>query len=114
MKLSKHYLRGKEHRDALESQLEDSTLWLHCVQQHNSTKTEFEINLVKRHLTAFRRHVHEGVLIMMSKSEHHLNRKNEFNGSNMLRILIETNGIIRDDKKKKQKKKWPASSKKIR
>ena len=77
------YLRGKEHKDALESQSEDSTLWLHCIQQHDSTMAEFEINLIKRHLTDFKRQVHEGVLIMLSKSEHPMNRQYEFNGSNM-------------------------------
>ena len=53
--------RAMEHQRNLKNRKEDSTLWLHCEEAHNSLEVGFTIALVRKHKTPLTRQTHEMV-----------------------------------------------------
>ena len=83
------YLRGKEHQAALQSMDEESTLWQHCLEHHGGLIQSFRMFLIRKHRTPLARQIHEAVKIAHCKANLILNRKGEWNGSQLPRLAIE-------------------------
>lgn len=88
------FCRRHEHKEALDKKSEDSALWEHQVKHHDTIDAQFRVEIVGRHLTAFNRQVSEGVLISNDPCTYPMNRKYEYNGSRMPRLLTVVNGHI--------------------
>ena len=88
------YLHTKEHKSQLLKKVDDSPLYEQCRERHIGEIQEFKVDLISRHETVFSRQIMEGVLISNNPSAHKMNRRNEYNGSLIPTILVQTNGNI--------------------
>ena len=57
------FLRGLEHKKALDSEDKDSVLWEHCQLHHEGIHQQFHMSMLRKHKSAFKRQVSEGVMI---------------------------------------------------
>ena len=80
--------------------MEDNPLWQHCKEHHEEEIQDFETKVIRTHRTTFNRQVTESVLIQTDQCTYPMNRKNEYNGSRIPKILIEGNGKIIGEKGK--------------
>ena len=69
------YDRGSEHLYALEAGDPNSVLVQHMEEVHQGANPDFTMKLVKTHVSALYRQVHEGVLIDLFKGDFPLNRR---------------------------------------
>ena len=83
------YERGGEHLRDYEKEELDSHMFKHAVLEHgtDSTKPNFEMKVVKAHLTALTRQVHEAVLIQRRRGKI-LNSKSEYNRCQLPRLSV--------------------------
>ena len=88
------YYRALEHQKANLKMKEDSPMWTHRLERHNGEESEFKIELIKTHKSAFNRQISEGVWIEQNKSKFPMNRKGEFNGHRIPKLATEVNGYI--------------------
>ena len=81
------YIRGKKHKQDLEKQDQDSALWKHCVNKHNSEEVVFKMSVTRKHKNdAMLRQIIEGVSIKNDEST--LNSRMEWNQQRVPRISI--------------------------
>ena len=83
--------RGSEHLKGLIDKNENSPLYKHAAEEHNSDFIEFKMKVLKKHYSAFSRLIHEAVLIeriaanpMISV----LNSKSEFGRVSLPRLTL--------------------------
>ena len=88
------YQRGKEHSKALEDEDEESPLWTHCQVIHGGAPQEFSMTIIRSHVTAFDRQVSESVFITTNEADIIINRKSEWNGESIPRLLVEVKDEI--------------------
>ena len=69
------FLRGKEHKAALDKEDKDSVLWEHCLIHHAGEYQVFQMSLLRKHRSAFTRQISEGVKIQWSEAELVLNKE---------------------------------------
>ena len=91
------FKRGGEHEEALKNKEEESPLWTHCLQYHNGVPQKFSMELIKSHQTSFDRQVTEAVFINTEEAEITMNRKSEWNGETIPRLVVE----VKDEVKQK-------------
>ena len=84
----------------MDKKLEDSAPWPHCQDYHQDEIQDNETHVIRTHNTPFNKQVTESVLIQTNQCTHPMNRKTEYNGSSIPKILIEVNMEITGEKRK--------------
>ena len=80
-------LRQQEHLKGLEKRKQDSPLWQHCLQEHNSQEQKFAIKLVSRHQEPLTRLIKEGVVISRDDPDLRLNSRTNYRQPKVSRTL---------------------------
>ena len=82
--------RGGEHFDDWEKQREDTPLWTHSREHHNSGTFPVEIKILNRCFgKPTRRKITEAVLIQAMKIEESMNNKNEYGFVRIPKVAVE-------------------------
>ena len=83
------YERGKEHQADSISMSTDSHMVKHAVVEHEGdTEIKFSMKVLKVHRTAFRRQIHEAVMIQRNEQNSILNSKGEYNCCSLPRLTV--------------------------
>ena len=82
--------RGKEHFSDYEKMSTSSHMVKHHVQEHkdHEEQLEFSMKVVRCHMTAFSRQVHEAVIIHRNGANQILNSKGEYNRCSLPRLKV--------------------------
>ena len=85
------YERGGEHLRDLVGEVPGKPLWEHAKEEHGGeTQTSwYKISVTEKHKTALQRQLREALNIERSEASVVLNKKNEWNGSRILRLRVE-------------------------
>ena len=83
------YTRGKVHIKDLEKKKEDSALWKHCVNVHESQIQHFEMKVLDRSMNdPTKRQILEAVRISKVPEERSMNSRSEWNSIRIPRVRI--------------------------
>ena len=83
------YERGKEHLNDFKDMNLDSHMAKHAVVEHQGdTNIKFSMKVMKVHMTAFRRQIHEAVLIQRNQKNCIMNSKGEDNCCSLPRLTV--------------------------
>ena len=93
------FIRGKEHQNQLEGEVQESPLWEHCVLHHSGNKQVFKMEVVATYSTAFRRQIGESIRISSGDADIIINCKGEWNGDRIPRLAVEQGESIKIDTK---------------
>ena len=88
------YSRIQEHMMGLENMKKENAFWEHCMIYHNAAMQTFKIEMIGKAFSAFVRQIKEAVMIINNPANLSLNRKNEWNGSNIPRLVIQVKDKI--------------------
>ena len=93
--------RGKEHRTDFLSMNTDSHMLKHAVVEHGGdTDLQFSMKVLKGHMTAFSRQIHEAVVIEKNESSSILNSRGEYNRCSLPRLTV------KDGMREMKEKEW--------
>ena len=83
------YTRGTKHQDDFEKKIENSAMWKHCIQKHNSRRQEFGMSVQDRvRGDPTKRQILEAVRISKTKEEDRMNSRGEWNSNRITRINV--------------------------
>ena len=83
------YERGKEHLRDFKDKNEDSHMWTHVMEEHQGDDAvNFDMKVLRGHMSAFSRQVHEAVVILRNRHLNLLNSKEEYNRCILPRIGV--------------------------
>ena len=89
--------RGLEHQSDFASQKEESHMMKHVLTDHpGQEEVNFEMKVLRGHLSAFSRQIHEAVVIIRNREKNILNSKEEYN-----RCLLPTLAVKMGEKEHK-------------
>ena len=84
------FSRGCEHENDLNDHKENSALWKHCVDKHQSVQQNFEMMITDRSRNdATKRQILEAVRIQRANAEQIINGRSEWNSNRVPRVVIE-------------------------
>ena len=87
------YTRGNKHKEEFGAMKEESALWKHCVNVHNSEPQPFEMHVIdKCRNDPTKRQILESVRISKIPAEYIMNSRNEWNSTKLPRVNI-TNDV---------------------
>ena len=96
--------RGLEHQSDFASQKEESHMMKHVLTDHpGQEEVNFEMKVLRGHLSAFSRQIHEAVVIIRNREKNILNSKEEYN-----RCLLPTLAVKMGEKEHKTMEKKKA------
>jgi hypothetical protein len=81
------YTRSLEHRSDIRNNNEKSPLVKHGIIDHQGNTPQFKLSVVSHHNTAMERQSAEGVQIILTDAEEHLNSKAEYHQAPMIRVI---------------------------
>ena len=106
------YERGREHLSDLKEMSVDSHMAKHAVVEHQGdTAIRFGMKVLKVHMTAFRRQIHEAVKIQRSQKNSILNSKGEYNCCSLPRLTVMVGN--KESKEKEQEENEPLTEQEI-
>ena len=83
------YTRGTKHQEYYKKKQENSAMWKHCVQKHNSRRQEFEMTVQDRvRGDPTKRQILEAVRMSKTKEEDRMNSRAEWNSNRITRINV--------------------------
>ena len=99
------YERGREHLADFKEMSIDSHMVKHAVVEHQGdTDIKFGMKVLKVHMTAFRRQIHEAVKIQRSQNSSILNSKGEYNCCSLPRLTVMVGDKEANREKEKEEK----------
>ena len=85
--------RGKEHLSGFQSENIDNHMFKHYSDEHQGEEISFSMKVIKGHMSAFTRQIHEAVIIQRNEKNGILNSKGEYNRCQLPRL-----GVIMGEK----------------
>lgn len=83
------YTRGKKHEEDYKAKRENSALWKHCVNVHNSEQRSFKMNVIDRcRNDPTKRQILEAIRMQKVTTEHVMNSRSEWNSARLPRINV--------------------------
>ena len=83
------YTRGKKHEEDYKAKRENSALWKHCVNIHNSEQRSFKMNVIDRcRNDPTKRQILEAIRMQKVATEHVMNSRSEWNSARLPRINV--------------------------
>jgi len=85
------YTRGYQHREKYNGKAEESALWKHCINDHNSNPQKFEMNILDRcRGDTTKRQIIESIRLQKAQENTSMNGRSEWNTARIPRLQIRT------------------------